>query len=43
MIREFIRECLMFRTKDRIVIWIGIAVWTVVCLNVMFWTGVINL
>ena len=21
MIREFIRECLMFRTKDRIVIW----------------------
>ena len=43
MIKEFIRECLMFKTKDIVTILIGITTWALVCFNAMLWMGVIHL
>lgn len=43
MIREFIRECMFFKAKDRVHLFIGLFVWLLIVFNILLWTGIINL
>lgn len=43
MIQEYIRECLLFQTKEREIILAGVATWLILALNFSFWLGIITI